>query len=130
MRISWSIIGPGRPKAKRRLDEKIDAARRKRAVESRCDYGEADGMPSWTLHDLRTTFNTHACEILGVAPHVADRILNHVATATTSKIMRVYNKAELYDARREALAAWASLLSERVIASAANEAAVPVSTTA
>lgn len=105
----------GFSKAKRRLDEKIDAARRKRAEDDGHDYGETDGMPAWTLHDLRTSFNTHACEILGIAPHVADRILNHVATATTSKIMRVYNKSELYEPRREALGAWARLLSEQVL---------------
>lgn len=111
----------GFSKAKRRLDEKIDAARRKAAGERGESYGESDAMPAWTLHDLRTSFNTHACEILGIAPHVADRILNHVATATTSKIMRVYNKSELFEPRRDALAAWARLLSERVIESAGGD---------
>ncbi len=72
-------------------------------------------MPHWTVHDLRTTFNTHACEILNIPPHVADRILNHVATATRSKIMRVYNKSELFEARRAALNAWCDLLSASVI---------------
>lgn len=93
----------GFSKAKRRLDARIEEARRKRANESGQENGESDAMPAWVLHDLRTSFNTHACEILGIAPHVADRILNHVATATTSKIMRVYNKSELYEARRDAL---------------------------
>ena len=74
-------------------------------------------MPHWTVHDLRTTFNTHACEVLDVPAHVADRILNHVATATRSKIMRVYNKCELFEPRCEALNAWASLLRECVIGS-------------
>jgi len=50
-------------------------------------------------------------------PHVADRILNHVATATRSKVMRVYNKSELFEPRRKALCDWAKLLTERVIAS-------------
>ena len=111
----------GFSKAKRRLDDKIDAARRKRAGECGEVYDESDAMPAWTLHDLRTSFNTHACEILGVAPHVADRILNHVATATTSKIMRVYNKSELFESRRDALAAWAELLSERALSSGARD---------
>lgn len=108
----------GFSKAKRRVDEKIEEARLARFEEAGKKYGEADAMPAWTLHDLRTSFSTHACEILGVPPHVADRILNHVATATTSKIMRVYNKSELYEPRREALAAWAGLLTVRVIPSA------------
>jgi len=105
----------GYSKAKARLDELIDAARRERAAAQGRDYGDADAMPHWTLHDLRTSFNTHACEILGVPPHVADRILNHVATATRSKVMRIYNKSELFEPRREALNAWAKLIETRII---------------
>lgn len=105
----------GFTKAKRRLDRTIASARAK-AAESEAGEGvEVPVMPHWTVHDLRTTFNTHACEILGVPPHVADRILNHVAAATRSKIMRVYNKSELFEPRRQALNAWANLILERVI---------------
>lgn len=105
----------GYSKAKRRTDTLIEEARIKVAAREDREYGPSDAMPHWVLHDLRTSFNTHACEILNVPPHVADRILNHVATATRSKIMRVYNKSELFDARRAALADWADLLKERVI---------------
>ena len=83
-----------------------------RAAAAGQDY---EPMPPWTIHDLRTTFNTHACEILDVPPHVADRILNHVATATRSKIMRVYNKSELFEPRKQALNAWADLLKKHVL---------------
>lgn len=100
----------GFTKARRRLDAAIQKARVERAGTS-----EIEEMPHWVVHDLRTTFNTHACEILGVAPHVADRILNHVATATRSKVMRVYNKSELFEPRREALNAWASLIEKEVV---------------
>jgi hypothetical protein len=51
-----------------------------------------------------------ACEILEADIAVVDRILNHVATATTSKIMRVYNKSELFEPRRRVLRAWAALI--------------------
>lgn len=102
----------GFAKAKRRLDNAIAEARAERAAAAGQDY---EPMPPWTIHDLRTTFNTHACEILDVPPHVADRILNHVATATRSKIMRVYNKSELFEPRKQALNAWADLLKERVL---------------
>jgi integrase len=105
----------GFTKAKRRLDAEIEKARAAVAAERNETYRPSDTMPHWTIHDLRTTFNTHACEILGVPPHVADRILNHVATATRSKIMRVYNKSELFEPRRQALNQWAELLEERVI---------------
>jgi len=100
----------GFTKARRRLDDAIQKARVKRTGDEK-----AEPMPHWLVHDFRTTFNTHSCEILGIPPHVADRILNHVATATRSKIMRVYNKSELFEPRRDALAAWARLLEERVI---------------
>jgi integrase len=105
----------GFTKAKRRLDRAIAQARAK-AIESGAGEGdEIPVMPHWAVHDLRTTFNTHAFEILGVPPHVADRILNHVATATRSKIMRVYNKSELCEPRRQALSAWADLIRERFV---------------
>jgi len=100
----------GFTKARRRLDAAIQQARVKLA-----GVEDAEPMPHWVVHDFRTTFNTHGCEILRVPPHVADRILNHVATATRSKIMRVYNKSELFEARREALDAWARLVETRVM---------------
>lgn len=105
----------GFAKAKRRLDTAIAQARMEHAAQAGADPQACEMMPPWTIHDLRTTFNTHACEILDVPPHVADRILNHVATATRSKIMRVYNKSELFEPRRQALIAWEELLLARVI---------------
>lgn len=97
----------GFTKAKRRLDAAIFAARKKAAAASGRD---AVPMPHWTIHDLRTTFSTQACDELGIEIAVADRILNHVATATTSKIMRIYNKSELFEPRKQALAKWAGLI--------------------
>jgi integrase len=41
----------------------------------------------WTLHDLRRTGRT-GLGILGVAPHVAEAVLNHLPP----KLMRVYDK--------------------------------------
>ncbi len=102
----------GFSKAKRRLEEKIAAARRKVAAEL---GAKPEIMERWTLHDLRTTFNTVACEVLAIEAHVADRILNHVATATTSKVMRIYNRSELFEQRKRALQAWADFLEKEVI---------------
>ena len=102
----------GFTKAKRRLDAAIFGARKKAAEASGRD---AVPMPHWTIHDLRTTFSTQACDELGIEIAVADRILNHVATATTSKIMRIYNKSELFEPRKQALAKWAGLI-ERLAA--------------
>jgi integrase len=105
-----SVSGFGR--AKRRLDRMIASAR---ASEAQKVGTEPQPMPHWTFHDLRTTFTTLACEELNVDAPLADRILNHVASATTSKIMRVYNKSELFEPRRQALLAWEAFVRARVI---------------
>jgi len=105
-----SVSGFG--KAKQRLDRLIAKNRAKVAEEAGTSPLQ---MPHWTLHDLRTTFTTLACDELNVEAAVADRILNHVASATTSKIMRVYNKSEMFEPRRRALIGWATLLETQII---------------
>lgn len=102
----------GFAKAKRRLDKLITQARAKEAKGSGID---PEPMPHWTFHDLRTTFTTLACEKLNIDAAVADRILNHVASATTSKIMRVYNRSEMFEPRRQALQAWGAFVRAEVI---------------
>ena len=97
----------GYAKAKRRLDRIIQEKREKAA---KAAGGDAVPMEHWTIHDLRTTFSTLAGEKLGADIAVVDRILNHVATATTSKIMRTYNKSELFEPRKRVMRDWASLL--------------------
>jgi integrase len=97
----------GYSKAKRRLDAIIHE---KRVDAAKTEGREAVPMDHWTMHDMRTTFSTLACEVLGAEIAVVDRILNHVATATTSKIMRVYNKSELFEPRKRVLREWAELI--------------------
>ena len=98
-------------KAKDRLDRNIADAREAAAKAGRT----ASAMPHWTVHDLRTSFATQAAELLHIDIAVVDRMLNHVATATTSKIARIYNMSELFEQRREASNAWADLLEREVI---------------
>jgi integrase len=57
----------------------------------------------WTLHDLRRTGRT-GLGILGVAPHVAEAVLNHLPP----KLMRVYDKNRYEKEKREALDLWAA----------------------
>lgn len=99
-------------KAKDRLDRYIQEAREKAALEAGQTPVE---MPHWRIHDLRTSFATQAAEVLHIDIAVVDRMLNHVATATTSKVARIYNMSELYEQRREASNAWADLLEREVI---------------
>jgi len=65
---------------------------------------DAAEIPHWVTHDLRRTGATMMAEQLKVAPHVADRILNH-ASATAGTVAAVYNRAAYLDERKAALEA-------------------------
>lgn len=119
--MGYSAIS-GFAKGKRRLDAAIADARAKRAAEAGV---EAEEMPHWVIHDLRTSFVTMACDHLAVDPAVADRCLNHTASATTSKIMRTYNRSDRFEERRAALNGWAALL-ERATWGAPSDNVVPL----
>jgi integrase len=58
----------------------------------------------WRLHDLRRTMVSGMARH-GVAPHVADKILNHVG-GTISGVAAVYQRHEFLKERRDALESW------------------------
>ena len=62
------------------------------------------GAAGWVLHDLRRTATTGLAR-LGIAPHVADRVLNHQA-GTIRGVAATYNRFEYLDERKAALDAW------------------------
>jgi integrase len=66
----------------------------------------------WVLHDLRRTATTGMARI-GIAPHVADRVLNHQA-GTIRGVAAVYNRFEYLDERKAALEAWGRLVESLV----------------
>jgi integrase len=70
-------------RAKARLDEKM-------------------GVGDWVTHDLRRTATTLMAEKIKVAPHVADKILNHTS-GTIRGVAAIYNRSAYLDERREAL---------------------------
>lgn len=72
------------------------------------------GVSGYCLHDLRRTFATRLAE-LGVAPHVIERLLNHV-TGTMSPLSRVYNRASYMAEMRAAIELWEQYLQEKVLA--------------
>jgi integrase len=59
----------------------------------------------FTPHDLRRTLRTHLSR-LGVAPHIAEKCLNH----SLSKLGKTYDKHTYLDERREALEKWATVV--------------------
>lgn len=72
------------------------------------------GVKDWTLHDLRRSAATHLAK-LGVAPHVIERILNHVS-GTFGGVAGVYNRFQYLDEMRAALAKWEAQLARIVAA--------------
>jgi integrase len=63
-----------------------------------------DKVGKWTLHDLRRTMATRMAE-MGTAPHVIERILNHV-TGSLSVVHLAYNRATYQREMREAIELW------------------------
>jgi hypothetical protein len=77
----------------------------------------ASGVGGWTLHDLRRTVVSGMAR-LGVAPHVADKILNH-QSGTISGVAAVYQRHEFMNERKEALSRWGQHIG-KLIASQAD----------
>jgi integrase len=70
----------------------------------------------WTLHDLRRTVRT-GLGMLGVAPHIAEAVLNHLP----SKLIRTYDRNTYATEKRDVLERWASHLAVAIAqASGAN----------
>src|SRR5258707_14040316 len=65
---------------------------------------QLSGVTRWRLHDLRRTCVSGMAR-LGIAPHVADKILNHQA-GTISGVAAVYQRHEFLSERRQALDLW------------------------
>lgn len=58
----------------------------------------------WRVHDLRRTAAS-GMAMLGVQPHIVERILNHIS-GSTGGLVGVYQRFEYEDERRRALLAW------------------------
>jgi integrase len=62
----------------------------------------------WRVHDIRRSVTTFMAE-MGIAPHVVDKLLNHVSGSIRG-VAAVYNRYAYTDERRRALDAWANRL--------------------
>jgi integrase len=71
---------------------------------------QLSGVTGWRVHDLRRTCVSGMAR-LGVAPHVADKILNH-QTGTISGVAAVYQRHEFLAERRAALDLWGAHVSQ------------------
>jgi integrase len=70
------------------------------------------GVTGWRLHDLRRTCVSGVAR-LGVAPHIADKILNH-QSGTISGVAAVYQRHEFLAERRAALDLWGAHVAELI----------------
>ena len=68
------------------------------------------GVTGWRLHDLRRTCVSGMAR-LGIAPHVADKILNH-QSGTIAGVAAVYQRHDFLAERREALDRWGAHVAE------------------
>jgi integrase len=94
----FSLLGtkpfPGFSRAKRQLDQ-------------------LSGVTGWRLHDLRRTCVSGMAR-LGIAPHVADKILNH-QSGTISGVAAVYQRHEFLAERQQALERWGIHISQILV---------------
>jgi integrase len=65
---------------------------------------QLSGVTGWRLHDLRRTCVSGMAR-LGIAPHIADKILNH-QSGTISGVAAVYQRHEFLPERQAALDLW------------------------
>jgi integrase len=96
---------------KRAIDAKMAAAE---AEAARREGRDVVKVPPWTFHDFRRTGVTVLAG-LGHAPHVCDRLLNHV-TGAIQGVAAVYQRAEFAPERKAALEAWGSWVAARCAA--------------
>lgn len=75
----------------------------KLAFDARITAAEGKALPHWTLHDLRRTVRTGMSK-LGIKPHVAELVLNHVAHR--SGVVGIYDHHDYQPEIAEALTKW------------------------
>jgi integrase len=75
---------------------------------------ELSGVTGWRLHDLRRTCVSGMAR-LRIAPHVADKILNH-QSGTISGVAAVYQRHDFLRERKDALERWGTHVGKLVAA--------------
>lgn len=110
----------GMSKAKERLDARMGELLREELAGTG-ENAAASGVGEWVLHDLQRTAATGMAR-LNVAPHVVDRILNHVS-GTIRGVAAVYNRHAYLVERKAALENWSRYLESLV---RANKTRPPV----
>jgi len=79
---------------------------------SKAELDEESKVKGWTLHDIRRTVRIGLGK-LGVAPHVAEAVVNHLP----ARLFRTCDRNTYADEKRAALDAWASHLEAIILPS-------------
>lgn len=70
---------------------------------------ELSGVTGWTLHDIRRTFRSNSGK-LGVAPHIAERLVNHISARTDME--KTYDLYRYLPEMRDAMEKWEAYLAK------------------
>ncbi len=89
-----------------------DFAAAKRELDAR------SALTGWRLHDLRRTCVSGMAR-LGIAPHIADKILNH-QSGTISGVAAVYQRHDFLAERKDALERWGAHVTQ-IVADASTD---------
>ena len=76
---------------------------------AKTELDEASGVTGWVLSDCRRTART-GWSMLGVPPHVSERLLNHITGQT--ELEQVYDQYDFFKEMQAALSKWEARLSE------------------
>lgn len=79
---------------------------------------DISGITDWRLHDIRRTVTT-GMAMLGIAPHIVDKILNH-QSGTISGVAAIYQRHEFRDEREVALDAWGNYVAALIDGTGGN----------
>jgi integrase len=82
------------------------------------ELDQLSSVTGWRLHDLRRTCVSGMAR-LGIAPHVADKILNH-QNGAISGVAAVYQRHDFLAERRQALKLWGAHV-ERIVERAQDD---------
>lgn len=70
-----------------------------------------ENMKPFTVHDIRRSVATNCAEILKIAPHVIERMLNH---QPLNKLIRTYQRATYLEEQKTAWLMWGELVELRI----------------
>jgi integrase len=86
-------------------------SRVKARIDAATKTEDGKNIPPWVVHDFRHTISTHLNEQPDANPDLIDRLLAHKRRGTE----RLYNHAQLVEAKRNLLLAWEELLRQEAV---------------